>query len=343
MITVEPFDPRTASDGELRAFYEIDDALERELEPDDPSPPFDRAALDYVDPASWEKPLRWVARDGDAVVGRTLLDLQYRDTNLYIAAVDTGVVPSHRRQGIGLRLLQPAIDAAIADGRTVLEAWTTDATAGDAFAAALGMEARYLERRSRLVVADIDRSMLDDWVSRAKERASEYSLVFFETVCPEELREAYVAIVDVMNTAPREGLDMEDEHTTPEREREREARALKRGDVGWSLLARHEPTGAIAGYTEIEWTSYSDELAWQGGTAVDPAHRNNGLGRWLKAAMLQRLVEQRPSVKYVDTWNAGSNEPMLNINIALGFAVSKWYNARQIDAQALRAAVAARL
>jgi GNAT superfamily N-acetyltransferase len=69
---------------------------------------------------------------------------------------------------------------------------------------------------------------------------------------------------------------------------------------------------------------------WQGGTAVDPTHRNKGLGRWLKAAMLQRLLDERPEVANVDTWNAGSNEPMLAINVALGFRPVKYYNARQI-------------
>src|SRR5262249_47458628 len=149
----------------------------------------------------------------------------------------------------------------------------------------------------------------------------EYSLVVIDDVVPDELLDAYVAVLEVMNTAPREELDMEDEHHTPERQRERETRAARRGDHDWILMARHEPTGAIAGYTEIEWMAYSNELVWQGGTAVDPTHRNKGLGRWLKAAMIQRLLAERPTVRYVDTWNAGSNEPMLNINIALGFDV----------------------
>jgi hypothetical protein len=35
--------------------------------------------------------------------------------------------------------------------------------------------------------------------------------------------------------------------------------------------------------------------------------------------MLQRVLRERPDVRYVDTGNAGSNRPMLAINIALGF------------------------
>ncbi|HKY75356.1 MAG TPA: hypothetical protein VJS45_04400, partial [Acidimicrobiia bacterium] len=45
-----------------------------------------------------------------------------------------------------------------------------------------------------------------------------------------------------------------------------------------------------------------------------------GLGRWLKAVNALRLLDERPDVEFIDTWNAGSNEAMLGINVAMGFA-----------------------
>ncbi len=35
--------------------------------------------------------------------------------------------------------------------------------------------------------------------------------------------------------------------------------------------------------------------------------------------MMERVVADWPKVERIDTWNAGSNEPMLKINIAMGF------------------------
>ena len=44
-----------------------------------------------------------------------------------------------------------------------------------------------------------------------------------------------------------------------------------------------------------------------------------GLGRWLKASTALRLMSERPDVRFIETWNAGANEPMLAINRAMGF------------------------
>lgn len=40
---------------------------------------------------------------------------------------------------------------------------------------------------------------------------------------------------------------------------------------------------------------------------------------FFEAAMLLRVLEEKPAVERVDTGNAGSNAPMLSINHALGF------------------------
>ena len=75
--------------------------------------------------------------------------------------------------------------------------------------------------------------------------------------------------------------------------------------------------------------------AWKEATAVDPKHRDKGIGRWLKATKCLRLFAEKPHVEYVDTWNAFSNAPMLGINIAMGFEVIKSFSEYQIRTEAL--------
>jgi len=52
---------------------------------------------------------------------------------------------------------------------------------------------------------------------------------------------------------------------------------------------------------------------------VHPDHRHRGLARWVKAAMLLRIRDERPATTALRTSNAWSNAPMLAINDALGF------------------------
>jgi len=60
-------------------------------------------------------------------------------------------------------------------------------------------------------------------------------------------------------------------------------------------------------------------LLGQGGTAVVPSHRGRGIGKWLKATMLERVLDEWPGATLVRTGNADANAPMLAINTRLGF------------------------
>lgn len=93
--------------------------------------------------------------------------------------------------------------------------------------------------------------------------------------------------------------------------------------------------GAFAGYTELVWNPENPRFAQQGDTAVAPEHRGHGLGKWLKAGMLERLHRERPDVRVVRTGNADTNAAMLGINEALAFAATRAVVLWQVDADEL--------
>jgi GNAT superfamily N-acetyltransferase len=338
---IERFEPAEATDDELRARYDLDVEIETELWPEDPVVPYDDWKHRLLDPPSWSRTARWVAWDAGRtrILAAAALGMGFTETNRNLGAVEVSVRAAERRRGIGRALLVPAVAEAESEGRTILNGGGPTDSAGTAFAEALGAERKITERKSRMVMAGVDRSMLEGWMTRAEERAQGYSLLRWDGPAPEEYLEKFVNLTMVMNTAPRDDLEMDDWIHTPERHREQEERAVRQGNRWWTVVVRHDETDELAGFTEFVFPPYDPAVAWQEATAVDPVHRDKGIGRWLKAANALRLMDEHPEVTHVDTWNAFSNAPMLGINIAMGFEVVKSYTEYQVPTDRLAAAL----
>ena len=261
------------------------------------------------------------AASGDAVgYGRVELD---RVNNTHVGWGFVAVADPHRRRGVGTALWQRLVEVAADDGRTSFGANADEGSPGEHFLTGTGLTRRQTAHQNRLRIADVDRSMLDAWIVRARERAGSYSLRAWDGPTPDELVDGFAACTEVMNSAPRGDLDLADERMTPERLRTLESGRVAAGTSWWTICAIEDATGAFAGFTQLSVPRWRPKLAKQNDTGVDPAHRERGLGRWLKAAMLRRLVDERPEIAVVDTWNAGSNAPMLSINHALGFRLAR--------------------
>ncbi|MGH9040159.1 MAG: GNAT family N-acetyltransferase [Acidimicrobiia bacterium] len=337
--SIDALDPATAPEADLLAVHDLIVALEREALPDVPVPPAAHALPEYRRAPSFRHRRWWVSRRGDEVVGWASATWNDLPENRNHCELDVAVAAPVRHQGLGSALLRAAVEAATAWDAPLLDAYARVGGPGEPFLRRVGAELRQLERRSACLTADLDRGMLEDWVRRAGERASAYSLVTWDGTCPDELLEPFCDLMAVMNTAPRDDLDWDDEHMSPERWREREAAYDAQGYDQWVLCARHEGSGEFAGYTEVMLPRLWPEMAYQGDTGVWPKHRDRGLGRWLKAAMALRLLDERPDVDRIETWNAGGNQPMLAINEAMGFAGLENWGAWQVDAAQVRAAL----
>jgi RimJ/RimL family protein N-acetyltransferase len=139
-------------------------------------------------------------------------------------------------------------------------------------------------------------------------------------VFPEHLRADAATFHHIMQTAPREDLEVGDVLIGPDDIAELDQALLEAGRLRWTALMR-DSTGACVGGTEVTFEHWEPNLVLQQNTGIDPAHRGLGLAKWAKAAMLERIRHDRPEAQRIRTGNAFSNVPMLAINDALGFRV----------------------
>lgn len=172
---------------------------------------------------------------------------------------------------------------------------------------------------NQLDLRDLNRDLIPLWQERAKERAAGFEILIWTDDVPKEHVDAYLKVVDAMNRAPRGDLRVEDWHWTPEQLQQWQQSERARGTERWIMVAREKATGAFAGFTEVSWHPNRPDLLGQGATAVLEEYQNRGLGRWLKAAMLEKMLRERQQVTRIRTGNAFVNEPMLKINQDLGF------------------------
>lgn len=341
---IRPFDIMTASDAEVRRVWELLNAVEREALPDEEPFPFEEHLSYERNRAATVVSHEWVAEVDGEVVGEAWSEWEDVPDNRHLAWGGVTVRADHRRQGLGSRLLLEILRVSEADGRTVVGFDSRPGIpAGEAFVTSIGAERKIVGHRNGLWIRDLDIAMLNQWVDKAKERAHEYSLIRFDGPCPDEYAERFAALQNVMNTAPRDDLDMEDEVLTVERLRDREEAWARRKLESTTFVAVHEPTGEFAGYTELTFPPTWPTRSYQNDTGVDPAHRDKGLGRWLKAANLLAVIDERPQIERILTWNAGSNDPMLHINHALGFRLVEEIPGYQGNAANMRQAIEAKL
>jgi GNAT superfamily N-acetyltransferase len=236
-------------------------------------------------------------------------------------------------------VLSRLLDRADAHDRSSILAWGDLTDAEETFWTALGATRRIVERESDLLLDDVDTDLMARWIDARRERASSVELVSFVEMPPEEHLDELVVARNAMNDAPRDDIEVHD-FVHSAQDITREARAWSR--LGWELhgLLALESDGSAAAMTTVLLSNHRPDASLQGDTVVLNQHRRRGIGRWIKAAMFFHLRENRPQVSRLRTGNAESNDPMLAINVAMGFEPAHACAIWQADLATLRTGLA---
>ncbi len=339
MPEVTPFSPERARSEEWQRYHAFRRARQRESRPEEPVPPDHVVEAELQLPRRFEANLHFqVSVDGEMAgfltASAVLPASPEYETNRHLLWAEGWVLEPYRRRGIG-RALLPALARVMDErGATVLSS-PAELPSGHEFLRWLGAEPRFRERQSRLDLTTVDWEMVEAWAREGQERSPRSRLELYPERLPESKLEEIAAVVTrLVNTVPTEQLDRGEFAVWPDAIREWYQRLDVRGAAHHTAVVR-DPDGSIVAFTDVTRSPYDGPYLRQQLTGVVPEAQGRGLGKWVKAAMLGYVRQRHPDVRYVTTENAGSNAPMLAINVRLGFRPYREIVTYQVSRQTL--------
>ncbi len=297
--------------------YELLQTLAAEADPDMDRDSIESFRNKLIGNDTFEK-VTLVGSDGDEVVGLARVWFFNIEGNRDLAEVRIEVAPDRRRAGFGTEMVRAAVDLCHENNRPKVLGHGINAEPTAGFWESLGTECGLVERKSRVWVRDVDPELMQGWIDKHHERAGDYRLEFWTGPTPEHLLEPMATMTTAMNDAPVDDLDVGDDIWTTDDVVELDEFLAGAGLERWTTIA-FGPDDQPAGLTVVTKNTAKPRISGQGDTVVLDSHRGRGLGRWLKADMIERVRANAPDIEALDTENAGSNDAMLAINIAMGF------------------------
>lgn len=325
-VTVTPFDPAAAPPEQRLAVGRLNVDVFAWAYPAEPPLSAEKQALALTHLTPGERAEHVVVWDGGQAAGWGRLSYDTQQ-NTHLAHARLVVHPQRRRRGLGRALAAALQELARRETRRTLTFVTSDRhPGGEPFARLLGAQPALPMRQSRLQLSAVDPDLVAQWLSRPA--GEPYRLHLWDGPIPEEELERVADLMMVMNSAPKGELEMDDWRITAETIRGWQENAAQSGERDLLIAVEDVRSGELVGYTDVSWAPERAAIVHQGSTAVRPEARGQGLGKWLKALMLDHLAKNAPEARVIQTNNAEENAAMLGINVALGFkpwvAITEW-------------------
>ncbi|HTF12901.1 MAG TPA: GNAT family N-acetyltransferase [Asanoa sp.] len=203
------------------------------------------------------------------------------------------VEPQWRRRGIGSRLLATARKQ-LAEPRLVAD--VVAGSPGEAFCQRHGFRHTRSRRHHLLTYCDVHRAWLGELVDA--EHAG-YRMTHWTGDLPDAPR------IEKLLRSP--------------------------GRPGNALLTAADADGDPAAYAVAVVGVLPEPRARQWGPAVLPEHRGRRLGRWVNAALIQRLREVHPHVNEIETVTAEDDLHLLAVRQDLGFRLVRRTHLYELD------------
>lgn len=320
-ITVELVDPRSAEGEVLDQLHALQVGKAAEERPHDKPVPREVLAAAFSALPDFMEFTLFLARDSASQpVGYAFMSHRRTGANPHLADVQMWAEPAQRRRGVAAELLAAVHAAAETRDYRILRTTTTAGVGwGEDLCRHLGGRRAHDRRTWRLSLDRVDREEICLIAAQAAERARGYALEDVSGELPDEIVEDAVELLQFLNAEAPGDVALEDARITVPILREMEAtwRAidLRRR---W-LFVRHEPSGALAGVADGVWQPRSPDTIVQDNAVIRPEFRGRSLALWMKACLIDKVLEDWPEATDVRTTTNFPNPTMDSVDERLGF------------------------
>lgn len=332
-LTIETVDLRIITGDMAQRLNGFWNTIRKEYLPEDPPTPLEENLQGWHNLPESDVDQVWVVWDEHH---RDLIATLYTEywltpDNQHLLYFEINVSRGCRRQGLARRLLPLAAQTAQQNNRRLMMAETcSNIPAGVAFLERLGAQRGLETHTNQVQIAEIDHALMARWRANLDGRLK---LDFWLDRYPDDQIDGVLELFKIVNDEPHDDLEIEDRQYTEELLRQWEQYQHARGVERWTIYATEPTTGRFCGFSEVFWNPNKPTILQQGFTGVNPDYRGMGLGRALKAFMLEKVLRDRPEATIIRTGNANSNRFMLAINQEMGFKPYIAWTYWQIDTQ----------
>lgn len=304
-------------------FKAYNDAFSKDIFPDE-NPDSQERLKEIISERDCEV-YRFTAFDGDRIVGsissgKLKPEHPEYDLRKHVSWLEGFVLPGYRRQGIGRKLATLALEMASQNGVEIVKPYTY-CDEGFRFIEKLGGKLVAMQSDRTLDLSSLDWSLVERWL---KIPVGNLKLEYFAEFS-DELMER---LLEISFASSQEVYAMDSCEVPPTLEGERYSLKefsdyMKNTGTDYHCLVLSDELKNIIGYTEGTIPPESPNFFRQAMTTVWKQHRGKGYGKFLKASMLDFIRKNLPEIDRQVTGNNDLNDPMLAINLKLGFKLDR--------------------
>jgi len=337
---ITPFEFESASQEEIKSWYNLRVEHIREVYPDDPDMPLDYMLARALVLNKAQDALDWTAWKNEGEMrAYCRIHVSKMGFGKDIATFYVIVRNSERRRGIATTMLKHVVEGAEHFSRSKLYAYHIErCPAAGLFLEKIGAQRISMSKWNQLVLADLDNSIVGKWLEFPHNGNQDIRLGLWNRQFPEEriseICGFYQAVHDHQQRL--DGVEEDQVVFTPEAIRSGNERALSGGRQRMILYALETESERLLGFTEILWHPSMPSILNQQYTAVLPEYRGRGIGRRLKAEMILRIQESFPEARVIRTGNDEKRTAILKINKELGFKLYFIQHCWEISTEALK-------